>query len=189
MQAFDAARDKLFSDFTVFSFISFLMKREFDWQLRRLEYPALKLGTSVTLQPIAKAKECTTYRQEDVQAKLKAAGNLFADSDIGGANRLCLPPDTRLEISPRSITFENRFCKATWKLDEIPIMMDHMKPGSQTADVPTTASGKPQFDSRVSGLNAEVTYFARRAKSLDMEKYKAWITRLMTDSHAWFESK
>jgi len=77
----------------------------------------------------------------------------------------------------------------TWKLDEIPIMMDHMKPGSQTADVPTTASGKPQFDSRVSGLNAEVTYFARRAKSLDMQKYKAWITRLMTDSHAWFESK
>ena len=138
--AFDADRDKLFSDFTVFSFLSFLMKREFDWQLRRVEYPAWKLGTSVTLQPISKDKECTVYRQEDVRAKLKAAGNLFGDSDIGGARRLCLPPDTTLEISPRSITFQNRFCQATWKLDEIPIMMDHMKPGSQTADVPITAS-------------------------------------------------
>jgi hypothetical protein len=108
---------------------------------------------------------------------------------LGGANKLCLSPDTRLEISPRSITFENRFCKATWKLDDIPIMMDHMKPGSQTADVPVTASGKPQFDRRVSGLNAEVIYFRRRAKSLDMPKYEAWITRLMTDSHTWLRER
>lgn len=187
-KVFDIDRDKLFSDFTIFSFVSFLMQSEFDWQLRRVEYPALHLGTSVTLQPTSKDKECAIYRQEDVRAKLKTAGNLFADSDLGGANRLCLPPDTTLEISPHSITFENHFCRAMWKLDEIPISMSHMKPGSQ-GDVPMTASGKPQFDSRVSGLNAEVTYFALRAKSPAMQKHKAWITRLMIDSHTWFESK
>ena len=165
--AFSADRDKLFADFTIFSFISFLMTTEFDWQLRTIEYPAGSFGTGIVTAPISKEKECTVYRQEDVKAKLKAAGNVFADVPSSGAHKLCLPPHTKFEISPRSITFETRLCQVTWKLDEIPIMMDHMKPGSQTADVPTTASGKPQFDSRVSGLNAEVTYFARRAKSLD----------------------
>jgi hypothetical protein len=164
------------------------MQSEFDWQLRRVEYPALHLGTSVTLQPTSKDKECAIYRQADLRAKLKAAGNLFADSDFGGANRLCLPPDTTLEIFPRSIVFENHFCRAMWKLDEIPVLTSHMKPSSQGA-MPMIDSGKPQFDSRVSGLNAEVTYFALRAKSPDMQKYKSWITRLMTDSHTWFECK
>ena len=188
-EVFDADRDKLFSDFTIFSFISFMMTTEFDWQLRRLEYPAGRFGTSLTIQPISNDKECTIYRQNDVRAKLKAAGNLFADNPVvSWANRLCLPPQTTLEISPRSITFSNPFCQAIWKLDEIPTMIDRTHPGTQ-GNVPTIASGQPRFDTRVSGLSAEITYFALRAKSPNMEKYKAWISRVMTNSHAWFEGR
>jgi len=143
--AFSADRDKLFADFTIFSFISFLMTTEFDWQLRTIEYPAGSFGTGIVTAPISKEKECTVYRQEDVRKKLKAAGNLFADVLSSDVHKLCLPPRTKLEISPRSIAFENRLCRATWKLDETPLMIAHMKPGSGTADVPTIASG-PQFE-------------------------------------------
>ncbi len=181
--------DKLFADFTIFSFISFLMTTEFDWQLRTIEYPAGSFGTGIVTAPISKEKECTVYRQEDVKAKLKAAGNVFADVPSSGAHKLCLPPHTKFEISPRSITFETRLCQVTWKLDETPLMIAHMKPGTGTADVPMLASGGPQFETRVSGLSADVMYFALHAKSPDMQRHKSWITRLMTDSHTWFESK
>ncbi|GAC1511016.1 MAG: hypothetical protein NVS1B11_18620 [Terriglobales bacterium] len=149
------------------------MTTEFDWQLRRFDYPVGRnVGTSSIFSLISKDQECTVYRTDDIRAKLKAAGNLFANvPEIPGTrNKLCLPPETELEISERSITFKNPFCQAVWKLEDIPTLTYYLKPGAQIISVPLTSSGKPQFETRISGFVAEVTYFALRAKFTEYGK-------------------
>ncbi len=193
LKAFDSNREKVFSDFAIFSFVSFLMTTEFDWQLRKRVYPAGALGTSTTIQPVSQPGECTVYALKDIREKLKAAGNLFSDAPIMAAapDTLCLPPETRLEISPDSVRLENHFCRATWKLDSTPVLMSHAKPGTEstTGEMRMITASKPQFETRVSGFSVDVGYFRFRAKSLDMPKYKAWIERIISDSHEWFESQ
>src|SRR5207249_11700130 len=134
-------------------------------------------------------EECKIYLLETLREKLKLAGNVFADAPITAVapNRLCLPPDTNLKITSRSITFENYFYRATWTLDEGFTVMSHTRPG--TGDMPILTSGIPQYETRVSGLTADVIYFRFRAKSPTMPKCKAWINRIITDSHDWFERK
>jgi len=62
-----------------------------------------------------------------------------------------------------------------------------MKPGEKLANAPQLAPGDPRFETRLLSLTVETTYYAMRSYHRDMEKYRAWRTRVVTGLQKWFE--
>jgi len=181
-QAFDqlTQRDKATKDMLLFSLLSFLTHEEYDWQLERKSYGNLK-----TAQAVSKPKECAAYGESDLRVKLRNANNVFADGPLQVlTGKLCLPPNTTIEVSADSLTLQNRFCRIAFKAEHPAHMILNVDP--QTRSYVPLPSGDPRFEIRTMGLNVETTFFALRAQHRDSPRYHDWSSRVVNGARSWF---
>lgn len=172
--AFERDREKLTSDFMIVSLIRFLGFKEFDWQLRRVTFGGIS-GTIGLTQGVSKPHECTEVTHDELASQLERASNLFAGS-LGRMRSLCLPPNSIVELTERSLVIRNPLCSVAFDV-ELPGSVMFMKP-----------TGGAHYETRPVGLNVETTYHALRANHRDIAKYRDWCERLVSDAHDWFES-
>ena len=132
---FEEDREKITSDLAVFSLISYLTTSQYDWQLKEQSYSGPSMGTITTFQRVSKAHECTTLQEEDFRDRLSEANNAFANAKLRlVSGPLCLPPNTRLTISPTSLSLQNLFGAISFDF-ELVSATSYMKPGTG-GDVP-----------------------------------------------------
>ena len=183
--AFDGDRGKLTHDMVIFSLVGFLATEEFDWQISKLSFRGSSVGTATISQSVSKDNECAVFTKKDMSVLLTDAGNLFADSDIPFfSGRLCLPPKSSLQIDERSLTIRNRYCQVAFNIEPSGGVF-FSKPGSG-GDSPQHPKGGGQYETRITNLRVETTFFALRAQHRDSEKYHQWCTRLTVNAGAWF---
>src|SRR5215471_6883995 len=102
------ARDeapKITRDLGTVSIISYLLDEQSDWQLDTRSYKT-STGTLTQSARLSTPKECSLINIGSIREKLRAAGNIFADIQIGmmGDNAsLCLPPHAVLDVTQNSV--------------------------------------------------------------------------------------
>jgi hypothetical protein len=181
--AFQADRDKLSKDFVVFS-LTALVLGEFDWQARKVSLRTDSGITLTTYEPVSTPNECVIVKSEQLQQKLEAAGNAFAKAPLLGF-QVCIPPQSQLAITSDSVTLQNPVYRVTLKV---------RFPGGTLLVHPETRmsvllpNGESQFENRIMGVRAETEFHALRSQDRNIEKYKDWTDRLISDVHAWYEN-
>jgi hypothetical protein len=184
-QAFDRDREKLTTDFVLFSLVLFLASNESGWEIRRRRYVGKSSGTITSLERLSKGTEHTAVTADHLRQELSKAQNVFANAalsiDLGA---LRLPPNSTLAMTPRSLAIRNPICQVSFTLD-VASAASFMKPGS--GDVPTLVTGHAQFETRWINLRAESIFFALRAQHQHAAKYRAWATGVVEGARRWFE--
>lgn len=181
-KAFDTegAREKATSDMIVFSVLSFLMAEEFDWQLERKKY-----GHMQTIQGASNPKECSSFVEPDIRAKLTEANNVFQGAPMMiSSGKLCLPPGSALIVSPDNVTIRNHFCQIVFRVEHPAKSIFFVDPA--TRGVNLLPNGEARYETRTMGLNVETTFFRLRAQHPDIRRYRAWTTRLKERIDSWF---
>ena len=187
-QIFESDRAKLTEDLALFSLVSFFTSTEPDWQMKETWYQGSVLGRIGTRQSISKDHECSIVSESELKQRLAYAKNLFSQSPliVLSSRGLCLPPGSAFNISPGALTVHNPFCELRFRLEDSGAV-SYMKPGEKLANAPQLAPGDPRFETRLLSLTVETTYYAMRSYHRDMEKYRAWRTRVVTGLQKWFE--
>lgn len=184
--AFHEDREKLTTDFVLFSLVSFLAADEFDWQLKKRMYVSKASGTVMTAESVSKDTECEVVTSEDLSRELSRAKNAFAQAPVFVATgRLRLPPKSSLGITHRGLTVKNPLCQLRFTV-ELSGGMSCSKPKSG-GEAPQLPNGDAQFETRWVGLLAETTFFALRAQHRDSTKYREWAARVVNGARDWFE--
>jgi len=184
--AFDQDREKLTTDFLLFSLVSFVAANEFDWQLKKRTYVGKSSGTLMTVEPVSKDCECAIVAAEDLKQELSGAENAFAQAPLlVMSGRLCLPPKSTLEVSDKALIIRNPICQLCFTVESSgAIACDKPRSAGETPQLP---NGESQFETRWVGLRAETTFFALRAQHRDTTKYREWATRMVSGARDWFE--
>lgn len=183
---FGRDRARLTLDMVLYSLVSHLGAEQFDWQQKRTVLQGPTAGAHITTQRVSKPEECTAISSQEIQRKLAAAGNAFAQAPLMVmAGQLCLPPESSLLITNAKIEISTPFCVVSFTLEPSE-GVHYTKPGSGGA-VPALENGKPQFETRVTGIRAVVEFSAIRAQHQSMKKYEEWSDRLVQSTRVWFE--
>ena len=183
---FESNRDKLTSDLTLFSLVSYLATSEFDWQRRTVRFTGSTAGTVTTWDRLSAPSECSLIDEAAFRSALKSATNVYEGAPImlAGGN-LCFPPLTTMQLTPAALTLSNPFCDVVFTLRPSG-SISFMKPGTG-GDVPTLPSGESRYETRLIGVVISTEFKALRAQHPDMAKYKAWAAQLTNGTREWFE--
>jgi hypothetical protein len=186
--AFDRNSKAVTSDLAIFSLTSFLAWYQFDWQLQRIQFMGEVMPGMTMTQPGSTEKESTVVTEADLRGQLSTAGNMFAKAPVTVAtHKLLLPPNSTLKISAKSVVLENYVCKVKWELQE-PFSVVYVDPRTRTV-APMLPSGKQKWETYTQGFKVTVTYFRLHSQRRDISKYQDWTTRLLAESHNWFEER
>jgi hypothetical protein len=185
--AFERDREKLTVDFAIFSLLSFLTHKEFDWQLSTSDYKSKSGNIVVAAKPISRPDECTEFKETDLRALLKKAGNLLAEAPLSiTSGKLCLPPKTEIDISTNSLVIRTPICQLSFNA-HLAGYVDYTKPRSREMP-PQLPSGGAQFETRLVSFRVENMFFALRAHHRESGKLREWSSRLLSRAQEWFES-
>lgn len=184
---FDGDREQLTRDMVMFSLVSYLAAEQYDWQIKRTVYQGT-MSTQVSTERLSKLDECTITTKDRLKEQLLAARNSFADADIHiiGAN-LCLPPESVLTIDDTSLKISTPYCTVAFQLQSSG-GVSYMEPKSG-GNIPSLTNGEAQFETRITGVRANIEYSWIRAQSRDMKKYEEWSERLIKGARLWFEGE
>jgi hypothetical protein len=179
-------RERLTLDLALFSLVGLLRRREFDWQLRTVVFEGDVAGTYVQLARISKHGECREISAEELTNALKKAGNIFAEAPMSViAGAVCLPPGGEMQVTRSTLALRTPIC-------EVMFTIESSGGGSNT--VPRSGGkiellkggSEPRYESRVVGLETQITYFNLRAHHREAEKQAAWCQRVVDSARAWF---
>lgn len=185
--AFEQDREKLATDFVLFSLASFLATTEFDWQLRKIVYGGKSSGSVTTVEGVSGNEECSVITVDDLRLRLGEAQNVFAGAPfLIVSGRLCLPPRSALEISANSLIIRNPVCQLCFRIEPFQsAFFDKPRSGGEVAQLP---GGGHRYETRLIGLKVQTLFFALRAQHRDSEKYREWTARLIGNARDWFEN-
>ena len=123
---------RIVRDLAVVSVLSYLFEEQPDWQLNSSVYKTAR-GTMSTWQGTSKANECSYFSPDEVKTKLEKAENIFASAlRTGRPVKLCLPPNSTMEVTTNSVTIRNRYCQISISFLEPFISMSSVDPQSST---------------------------------------------------------
>ena len=77
---FDGDRARLTLDMVLYSLAAHLGAEQFDWQQKRTVLQGPTAGAFISTQRVSKPEECTAISLQEIQNKLAAAGNAFAQA-------------------------------------------------------------------------------------------------------------
>lgn len=175
-------------DLTLVTIISVLLNEQPDWQLDSTVYRTL-MGTMTTWVALSKPNECTTISLDEVRRQLKTAGNIFAGiTNYGMRTSFCLPPHSRFQVSPNTVTLKGLVCTVTFTINEPFASASTMDPNELARSIatrtpavaggPTLPDGTPRYENVTITGRAKVSYSALHAQDRDLAKYQAWARRI-----------
>jgi hypothetical protein len=188
--AFSGDRERLTHDFALAEILLFFAREQFDWQLAKTSFTGSTFGRLVTTRPVSKKDDCTEVGPADFAAALRKAGSALAGYELltFPGRPVCFPPDTTMILSDSSLTLSNPFGSLQFSL--VPSgSLSHMKPGTDSAEVPTLPNGEPQFETRLVGIRIINGQAALYSQHRDAAKQAAWRKRVISELHSWFEQR
>ncbi len=185
---FDGDRERLTLDMILYNFVAYLGAEQFDWQLKRTVLRGNSIGTLFQAQAVSRDTECTAFAPAELQEKLRAVGNAFADVPLlVWSGRLCLPPGATLTVGEQSLEIRTPFCRISFTLEPSGAVWS-AKPGTR-GEVPQLPNGDPQLETRLTGIRSLVEFSWIRAQHPDLKKYEDWSQRLVKGARLWFEGR
>jgi hypothetical protein len=180
----EATRKKAVSDLAIFSILAFFGTVERDWQWSQRQYSSPVLGFAV-MASLSKPSECSAVLDADLRAKLRQAGNLFADAPVKlSLNGICLPKGTSLDITDSEVLLQNPILKLSFKLED-PGGAVFVEPDSRMAST-TLADGRPRFETYYRGLSILTAFSGLRANHPLRARYEEWAKRIVQRAAQWF---
>ena len=181
----DGDQETLTRDMTLHSLLAYIGSEQPDWQMESRRYVG-STGITGYRQGISQQDECRYVEADEFRDLLRSVGNVLADSGrIMLGPRICMPPGTRLTATRDSLVLENPFCRVTFKI-ALSGGVSRVEPRSG-GQVVTLPDGQARYNTRPVGIAMTVRYFGIRAQHADAAKYRAWVDRLLTGAHTWFE--
>lgn len=191
---------KITRDLGIVSIISYLLNEQPDWQLDARSYRT-SIGTMQQWARSSTPKECSLISFDTIREKLQAAGNMFADIQIGmmgDKSSLCLPPHALLEITQSSVAIRSFVCSIVVTLQEpftstMTIDPNVVATARATGAYPLSAitstlpDGLPRYVTVDIAARTTVEFGALRAQDRDLAKYQKWANRLVEGVKARFE--
>jgi len=178
-------QERLTLDITMYSLLSYFGSEQRDWQTNSWSYRG-STGTLTLGQALSKDDECQKVTEPELRELLRKAGNTFADGEnVLFGPYICLPPRTTVALTRDTLTIENPFCRISFAI-ALSGSMWNVKPKSR-GEVPQAPQGGAQYQTRPVGIKIAVRYFGIRAQHADIEKYRAWVARVLSGAHTWFE--
>lgn len=126
-----------------------------------------------------------------IREKLRAAGNIFADIQLGmrGQNAsLCLPPNAILDVTENSVAIRSRVCSVSFMLQEPFSSMMTLNPAEVaaarktkqpiSATVEKLPDGSPRYSIVTIGARTTVEFDSLRAQDRNLDKYQQWTKRV-----------
>ena len=165
---FDGDRERLTLDLILYSFVAYLGAEQFDRQLKRTALRGSTFGSLFQTQPLSRDFQCTILLSSELQQKLRAAGNAFADTPLWvTSGRFCLPPGATLTVGEKSREIATRVCRVSFTLEPSG-SVPYMKPGTG-GEVPSLPNGEPQLETRLTGIRSLVEFSWIRAQHPDLK--------------------
>jgi len=184
---FQGDRSKLTLDMVMFSLIAYLGTEQFDWQMVRRQWTGSSVGSVIRWQPSSRPGQCTTITHDEIRSLLKNSGNAFADARISvGPQQICLPPGSKMEITPTTLKLTSPFCRMLFVLLPADTTVFY-RPGSGGRDQPLLKNGESVYETRVTGIEVEVRFSAWRAQHPEMPRYKDWAEEVGERAQEWFQ--
>lgn len=158
--------------------MGYVVEEQPGWQLDIAVYPT-KSGIAKQWRTLSKPGECTPLPIENIRRDLKNVENTFADVDIQAFPRpLCLPPNTKFEITANTMRVESRVAQIDFVINEPFVEMHSSNPFSDApSEPPLLPNGQFRYATILLGTRLTVTYSRWRAQDRDLAKYQAWIAR------------
>jgi hypothetical protein len=186
---FDGDRDKLTHDMVIFSVLAYFAVDQFDWQMKRVQFVSQTMGTLTTTALGSKPGECTMVTKGQLHKMLSDAGNFFADANMfSGPQVLCLPPQSKIQVSSDGLLLTNPLCDISFTLEPSGSVA-YYQPGTGAMVQPTLPNGEPKLETRITGIRVTVRCSALRAQHRDMPKYQDWTKRIVSGAQNWFMGK
>jgi hypothetical protein len=188
---------KIARDLAIVSILSYLLDKQFDWQLNAVTYKTTT-GIETLFEPVSKPNDCTRIGVLDIHAKLKAAGNMFANvARLGLRDAICLPPHSEIEITPNGVTLRSFVCEIFLTVREHFASMSTIDPHKVARAVQsgtpidvsseTLSDGSPRYWTIVFGGRAAVKFSPLRSGDRNLSKYQSWAKRITNGVLARFE--
>lgn len=172
--------DRVATDLVIFSLVSFIQIQQQDWQVKRLEYKGSMFSVK-TATRTSRDADCATITKEAIEAALKRADNLFAGAPLYPFPKICLPPESIIEISGTSLAIKNPICAVVFRVTP-PASKMFTKPFTYATERPMLKDGKPQYVTMLLGIDVTTQFFDLRANHRDANRYKSWAARVVNDA-------
>jgi len=183
-ELFNTDREKLTSDMTLFSIISYIAINEYDWQRRRITLVG-STGSIETGEPLSRPGEYSLIDEYYFRSILESANNAFAQAKIYINGKRKFPPKTDLKLTQSSLIINNPFCEVIF--ERLPfIEVNSILPGTG-GKVPMMPSGESRYETRKFQIKITTKFKALRAQHRDMPKYKKWTADLRDGVKEWFK--
>jgi hypothetical protein len=176
----------LATDLTMFSLLYMIGTQEFDWQLRKVIYQDenIKMGTAQGLSP---PSQCTKFSADSIRAILAKSDNKFARAPLSPISNICLPPETTMGVLDGALLLQNPYCRISFRPQFVGMSSFHPDNPSGPQDLnPSLSDKQPQYLTVYARLDIETRFFALRAQSTNMAKYRAWANRIVSDAEDWW---
>ena len=180
-------RARLTADLAIFSLIGLLIRHEFDWQLSEVIFEGDVFGKVIQFARVSQPNECREITESQLAEALGAAGNVFAGAPISrGDGVVCLPPDGNVRVGVSELALLTPICQVSFVARDSGSVSNRV-PGRSGGVEELPGSRGSRFETRLVGIDVELTRFALRANHLNAEKHAAWCQRVANNAREWFK--
>jgi hypothetical protein len=169
--------DKLTRDLAIIYMLSYLIERQFDWQIDAASYKT-QYCTMNLRGSTSPPNECTTIDPAFVKGKLQKSGNVFAVPPHFLLFPLCLPPNSTLEITADTVIITNSVCEVSFAFRYPLLEMSSLVP------LPDEST---RYANVTHAIRATTTYFSLRAQDRKLKSYQSWASRIVSGVKEYFE--
>src|SRR6266702_36436 len=183
--AFSGDREKITQDLVLFSLAYFLQTPEAQyWDVRRHSFVGKLSGGVIRFHPTSAHRECAIVMPEEIRGQLSRSRNTFAGAPLDIFS-ICLPPSSVFLITANSLTIRNHVCEVSFTI-EPSHDVGFLNPG-RGEELPKLLNGESRFETRTTGLDIKIRFFALRTGQKDGDKYRQWSSALVNGARDWFE--
>ena len=183
--AFSVDREKITHDLVLFSLAYFLQTPEAQyWDVRRRSFVGKSVGGVIRFHPASALRECAIVKPEEIRAQLSSSRNVFAGAPLDTFS-ICLPPSSVFQITANSLTIRNHVCEVVFTIEPSGgVGFLSPRNGEELSKLP---NGESRFETRTTGLDVKIQFFALRMGQTDRDKYRQWSSALVNGTREWFE--
>ncbi len=141
-------------------------------------------GGIVRFHPTSAERKCALVTSAEISSQLSRSGNLFAGAPLFDQS-VCLPPSSVLKITANSLIIRNYVCELIFTIEPSGgVGFSSRLSGEEVSKLP---KGESRLETRTTGLDVEIRFFALRIGQRDGDEYRQWSSALVNGARNWFE--